>query len=179
MLAIILSIDIWILEFIQTHMHNPFLDRVIPLITKLGNIGFIWITISVIFILSKKYRRVGIFAIYSLLIAAILGEGLIKNIIARPRPFIEILNINLLIQKPTSYSFPSGHTASSFAAVIAYVKMIDNKRIVIPLVLLACLMAFSRLYLIVHYPTDILGGILLGLLSTKLAYVFFIKRRNA
>ncbi|WP_432662067.1 phosphatase PAP2 family protein [Wukongibacter baidiensis] len=171
MLDIILSIDKWILEFIQTYMHNPLLDKIMPFITKLGNWGVIWIIISIIFILNKKYRKAGILAICSLLIVVILGEGLIKNIVARPRPFMEIPNIDLLISKPTSYSFPSGHTASSFAAAMVYAKMIDDKRIVIPLVLLASMIAFSRLYLMVHYPTDILGGIILGLLSTKLAYV--------
>ncbi len=179
MLDSILSIDRWILEFIQTYMHNPFLDKVMPFVTKLGNLGVIWIVISIILILSKKYRKAGILAIYSLVIAAILGEGLIKNIIARPRPFMEISDIDLLIPKPTSYSFPSGHTASSFAATTAYVKMIDNKKIVIPLVLLACMIAFSRLYLMVHYPTDILGGVVLGLLSAKLAYKFCLKHRKS
>lgn len=168
-----LIIDKCILEFIQTHMHNPFFDKIMPIITKLGDFGMIWISISLILILSKKYRRAGIIAMYSLIIAAILGEGIIKHIIARPRPFLEMANIDLLIPKPTSYSFPSGHTASSFAAVTAYAKMINDKRIIIPLVLLACAIAFSRLYLMVHYPTDVLGGIVLGLLSAKLAYSFF------
>lgn len=178
MLAITLSIDRCILEFIQTYMHTPFLDKVMPLTTKLGNFGTIWIVISLILILSKKYRKAGILAIYSLLIAAILGEGIIKNIIARPRPFMKMLDIDLLIPKPTSYSFPSGHTASSIAAAMAYAKMIEDKRIVIALVLLACTIAFSRLYLMVHYPTDILGGIVLGVLSSKLAYKFFIMHRK-
>lgn len=77
-----------------------------------------------------------------------------------------------------NYSFPSGHTASSFAVVGAFTKMIHNKRIIIPLVILACGIAFSRLYLMVHYTTDILGGILLGLVSARIAYKYFMKKEN-
>jgi len=166
------NIDKSILGFIQSHIQNPFFDRIIPLISKLGNIGTIWIIISIIFILSKKYRKAGILGICSLLISAVLGEALLKNIIGRPRPFVQAPNIALLIPKPISYSFPSGHTASSFAAAGAFIKNIDNRKITIPLIILACTIAFSRMYLMVHYPTDILGGIILGLISAKLANSF-------
>lgn len=172
------DIDRLIIDFIQKHIHNPFLDRIIPFITSLGNLGLIWIIICIVLIASKKYRKAGIIAIYSLIITTVLGEFLLKNLVARQRPFINIPNINLLINEPTSYSFPSGHTGSSFAAAFTFIKMIDNKILVIPLVLLACGIAFSRLYLIVHYPTDILGGIILGLISSLLASKYFVFREK-
>lgn len=168
----IISIDRFIIAFVQNYIHNPFLDKIMPFITWLGNIGLIWIIISVIMLTSKRYRKAGKLAIYSLVIGAVIGELLLKNIICRPRPFMEIENINILIRRPTTYSFPSGHTASSFAAIGAFLKTIDNKLVMIPLVLLGLLIAFSRLYLLVHYPLDILGGIVLGLISAKLASMY-------
>lgn len=176
MYDLIMSIDKSILDFIAKYLQSPLLDKIMPFISKLGNMGMIWIIISIIFIVSKKYRKAGILAICSLLITSLLGEALLKNIIARPRPFVGMPNIELLIPKPSSYSFPSGHAASSFAVVGAFAKIIDNKRIIIPLVLLACAIAFSRLYLMVHYPSDILGGIVLGLISANIAYKYCIKK---
>lgn len=176
MFDLIINIDKSILSFIAEYIHNPFLDRIMPFITKLGNAGLIWIIISIIFIGNKKYRKAGILALCSLMIGFLLGEVLLKNIIARPRPFVGMPNIELLIPKPSTYSFPSGHTTSSFAAVGAFAKMIDNKRVMIPLIVLAFLIAFSRLYLMVHYPSDVLGGIVLGLISANVAYKYCIKR---
>ncbi|SHK01136.1 phosphatase PAP2 family protein [Paramaledivibacter caminithermalis] len=174
----IISVDRFIIEFVQKYMHNSFLDKIMPFITSLGNIGLVWIIISIIMLISKKYRKAGILGIYSLIISAVLGELLLKNIIGRSRPFMEITSIKLLIPKPISYSFPSGHTASSFAAVAAFIKVIDNKIVIIPLALLGILIAFSRIYLLVHYPSDILGGIVLGLISAKLASIYLIFREK-
>lgn len=174
----IMNIDKSIIEFVRDYLHNPFLDKIMPFITSLGNIGLIWIIISIILLMSKKYRKAGILVICSLIINAVLGELVLKNIIRRPRPFMEISNINLLIPKPITYSFPSGHTASSFAAIGALFKTIDNKMILIPVVILGLLIAFSRLYLMVHYPSDILGGIILGLISAKLASMYLQSREQ-
>ena len=171
-----MNIDKSILRFTEIYIQSPLLDRVMPFISRLGDHGYIWIAISIIFILNKKYRKAGILALCSLFIGMILGEVLLKNIIARPRPFVEMPNIELLIPKPTTYSFPSGHTASSFAAAGAFAKIIHDKKITIPLFLLACMISFSRVYLMVHYPTDIIGGIILGLLSANLAYIFLNKK---
>ncbi|MCT4565553.1 MAG: phosphatase PAP2 family protein [Maledivibacter sp.] len=176
---VIITMDKFIIEFVQNHIHNPFLDKIMPVITSLGNVGLIWILISIIMLTNKKYGKAGKLAIYSLIISAVLGELILKNVICRPRPFMEIENISILIPRPTSYSFPSGHTASSFGAIAAFLKTIDSKIIIIPLVLLGLLIAFSRLYLLVHYPSDILGGIVLGLISAKIASKYLVfKRKN-
>jgi undecaprenyl-diphosphatase len=155
------KIDIAILQFINNNLQNPILDKLMPIITSLGDSGMIWIIISFILILSKKYRKVGILSILALTLSTIIGEGILKNIIQRPRPFYELTNIQLLIEKPLSYSFPSGHTGSSFAVAGVIGTLI--KKYKIPVITLAVLMAFSRIYLFVHYPTDIVGGIILGL----------------
>lgn len=112
---------------------------------------------------SKKYREAGFLIVLALLVQSILGEGILKNIFTRERPFVGFEEFKLLIEQPLSYSFPSGHTSSSFA--VATIVYIYAKRFRTPIILLASLIAFSRLYLFVHYPSDILGGILLGIFS--------------
>lgn len=104
--------------------------------------------------------------ISALLLGGILGEVFLKNIVKRARPFTYLKMANLLISKPLSYSFPSGHTTASFAAVGISMSKLKKYRFYILTV--AILIAFSRLYLMVHYPTDVLFGIILGLLSSKI-----------
>lgn len=165
------ELDLSILDSIQDIFQSSFLDKAMPVITALGNGGVIWIVISLMLIITKKYRKAGIIALMALLITTLLGEVIIKNLIQRARPFMDNESIKLLILKPTSFSFPSGHTGSSFAAASALAANIKGygKYFLI----LAALIAFSRLYLYVHFPSDIAGGIILGVLSAKLAQVIY------
>jgi undecaprenyl-diphosphatase len=165
------KMDFSILNFIHNTTQNPVFDKTMPFITWLGNMGLVWIAISILLILNKKYRSIGIMCIAALILTAILGEAILKNIIQRPRPFLQVPVINLLITKPMSYSFPSGHTASSFAVVGIIFSTIKKFRI--HAIILAILIAFSRMYLYVHYPSDILGGILLGLLCSKVVLLVY------
>lgn len=158
-------LDMEILKYIHS-TSNVMFDKIMPWITSLGNGGTIWIVIIALLLLSKKYRRVGILAAISLALVTLFGEGILKNIVQRPRPFTEIKYIKLLISKPGTYSFPSGHAASSFA--VAYVIGKKIKPLKITAYILAILIAYSRLYLFVHYPTDIIGGIVLGVLTASL-----------
>lgn len=168
MLALLQNLDINILNFISNHFHNSILDKIMPVITILGNNGMIWIILSLPLLISKKYRHVGFMAIGALLLSYLLGEGILKHLVQRSRPFVNLPAMDLLIAKPLSYSFPSGHTASSFAAVGILWR--EFKRYRIYMVTLAALIAFSRMYLYVHYPTDILGGILLGLACSWIVF---------
>ena len=165
------ELDVGILRGIQDVFQSSLLDKVMPIITSLGNGGVLWIIISLMLIITKKYRKAGIIALMALLITTILGEVIIKNIIQRARPFIDNEGIKLLIPEPTSFSFPSGHTGSSFAS--AFALAVNIKGYGRLFLLLAALIAFSRLYLYVHYPSDILGGIVLGALSAYLAQVIY------
>lgn len=167
MIELISSFDTTVIEFIQNNLHNYIMDNVMVFITKLGDAGFVWIIIGLLLILSKKYRKVGFMVLGALALGSILGEGLIKNIVQRDRPFISLEGIDLLIKAPTSYSFPSGHTTSSFAAAGVLAMSFKNKSVYI--FILAGLIAFSRLYLGVHFPTDIIIGILLGLSCSFIA----------
>lgn len=172
-LAYINSLDRNILDFIQNNIRSPFLDSTMPFITALGNAGVFWIVLCIILLITKKYRKAGIICALSLIATTILGDGIIKNLIQRARPFIQDTNVVLLIAKPITFSFPSGHTASSFAAAAAlstYIKPY-GKLFFIP----AALIAFSRLYLYVHFPSDVLGGIILGVIGFKLGEIFYNK----
>lgn len=165
MLEDLKNLDLGVLKFIHEFSQNYIFDKTMPFITSLGNIGLIWIMIALILIFNKKYKDVGIMIIASLILTSIIGEGILKNLIQRPRPFMDIPTVHLLISKPTSYSFPSGHAASSFAA--AGIIFSTLKKLRIHAIILASLIAFSRMYLFVHYPSDILGGILLGLICSE------------
>jgi len=165
------NIDIKLLYFINTYLSFPLLDRIMTIITQIGNGGIVWIMFSIYLIHSTNYRMEGYMVIISLVLTAIIGEGIIKHLIRRARPFIKINQRALLISMPITYSFPSGHAASSFA--VAGVFIIMNSDISIYITILASLIAFSRLYLNVHYPSDVLTGMLLGLLcSTVVCNVF-------
>ena len=160
-MPVIQQIDDTILNFIQSHFHIPFLDSIMLTISFLGNGAAVWIVIAVLLLSFKKYRSIGFLILAALLLCFLLGDVLLKPLIARARPFTVHPAMALLIPPPTDFSFPSGHTDSSFAA--STVILLQKKSWGIVAILLAMLISFSRLYLYVHYPSDILGGALLGI----------------
>lgn len=170
-MTVIQQIDWIILDLIKNYFHNPFLDKVMILITSLGNIGFIWVLIASILLMNSKYRKIGLMIICALVLSLILGDGILKHLLKRPRPFIADPGISLIIAKPLSYSFPSGHAASAFAAAGILVRTIKKYKTY--MIVLAFLIAFSRVYLLVHYPTDVIGGIVLGLICSQIVLYFF------
>ncbi|MEE1242887.1 phosphatase PAP2 family protein [Frisingicoccus sp.] len=155
--------EIKILDLIQS-IRTPVGDMLMCFITKLGNAGIIWILLAVILLMIPKTRKSGIILAVALCVDLVLCNGILKNLFVRIRPCDVNTSIQLLIPRPHDYSFPSGHTAASFAAVAA-LYLAGEKKIWPPVLVMACLIAFSRMYLYVHYPTDILGGILVGFLS--------------
>ena len=155
-----LSIDFAILNFIYDNFRSAWLDVLMPLITSLGNAGAIWIVLALCMLISKKYRKAGIAVCCALVLDVIICNVILKPMVARIRPYDINTAIQLLIHRPTDFSFPSGHTAASFSAVSAL--YFSRQRIWIPSLILAVLIAFSRLYLYVHYPSDVLAGIFLG-----------------
>lgn len=173
MIELISVFDRGLIEFIQNNLHNPIMDKVMVFITTLGDAGLIWILMGIALLINKKYRKVGFMVLGALALGSILGEGIIKNIVQRDRPFISMEGIDMLIKAPTSYSFPSGHTTSSFAAAGVIAINFKNKSVYV--FTLAVLIAISRIYLGVHFPTDIISGIVLGL-SCAYVSVFIIER---
>ncbi|APH18584.1 phosphatase PAP2 family protein [Clostridium botulinum] len=168
------NIDIYLLDLIHKSIANDFLDKIMIFITSIGNLGLIWIAISVLLLISKKYRRVGMLCIASLILSSLIGEVVLKNLVQRGRPFTAIEGINLLVKAPKSFSFPSGHTASSFAVATVIGRKIKNFKL--PIYILAFAIAFSRLYLYVHYPSDVLVGILIGIVSANIILYIYNKQ---
>lgn len=152
--------ELRILDFIREHLACPLLDAVMPVMTSLANGGIIWILTAVVLLIFKKTRKTGFSVAFALICGLIIGNLLLKNLVGRIRPYDLNEGIEILIARLPDYSFPSGHTLASFEA--ATVLMIRNRRLGIPALILAIIIAFSRLYLYVHYPTDVLAGIILG-----------------
>lgn len=156
------EIDAYILGLIYNYCHKEILDKFMIFITTLGNMGAIWIVIGILCLLFKISRKIGIEILVSLIIGALLGNLTIKPLVGRLRPFYIEPDIKLLIPEPYGYSFPSGHALSSFAA--ATVIFLNNKKLGVIALVLASIIAFSRLYLYVHYPSDVIVGACLGII---------------
>ena len=168
------------LDFLQT-IHTPLLDKILAFITSLGNAGIIWIVLAVVLLILPKTRKTGIIVAAALLMDLVLCNLILKNLVARVRPYDVNTAIAILIKKPLDFSFPSGHTAASFAAMTALF-LAKMKKAWIAALILAVLIAFSRLYFYVHYPTDVLGGAVVGILSGIIGYAIvekIDKRRKA
>ena len=169
----ITEIDFLILNNIQ-HIRNGFCDAVMPVITYLGSGGAIWIITGLILLIFKKSRKTGLALLLSLILGLILSTILLKGIVGRERPFnisgALLHETSLLIGAPSGrFSFPSGHSVSSFSA--ASVLFLYNKKIGIPAIILASLIAFSRLYLYVHFPSDVLAGAIIGIFLAVLSII--------
>lgn len=156
------------LDFLQT-MHTPLITKIMKATSKLGDAGFIWILLAGVLLMIPKTRKVGILVSVALLLDVLTCNVILKPLIARTRPYDVNTAVELLIRAPRDYSFPSGHTAASFAAAAA-LWFADKKKIAIPALVLAVLIAFSRMYFYVHYPTDVLGGAILGMVCGWLSY---------
>ena len=160
------SFDLPILDWIQATLQSPFMDKFMPFITVFGNGGIFWIAWSVLLILIPKTRRTGLGMGFALLMGLIVCNIILKPGVARPRPYdmqAELgVVIDLLVKRSHDFSFPSGHTIASFEASV--VLLLNSPVMGIPAFILAILVSFSRLYLYVHYPTDVLVSVVLGTL---------------
>lgn len=165
--------ELRILDFLQT-IHTPLLDKILAFITSLGNAGIIWIVLAAVLLILPKTRKTGIIVAAALLMDLVLCNLILKNLVARVRPYDINTAIAILIKKPLDFSFPSGHTAASFAAMTALF-LAKMKKAWIAALILAVLIAFSRLYFYVHYPTDVLGGAVVGILSGIIGYAIVEK----
>jgi len=170
MLKYINKFDIIIIRYVNK-TRNKVLDRIMPLITACGNLGILWIVLSFFLIRKEVTRKLGIMIISALILTMIIGEGIIKHIVKRKRPFINHKEEKLLISTPITYSFPSGHTASSFAVAGVFIETDSN--ICFLIITLATLITFSRLYLKVHYPSDVVCGGFIGFICAIIIVYLF------
>ena len=169
----IYSVDFAVLDFIQETMRCQFLDVVMAVFSYMGEAGGIWIISAIIMMCFRKTRATGVMVLCAVAIGFVIGEITLKNIIERPRPFVQNPQIIPAIKLPSGYSFPSGHSCSSFAA--ATVLFARSKKIGIPAIIIAFLIAFSRLYNYVHFPSDVISGIILGVIFAVVTIIFFKK----
>lgn len=168
-----MSFEFVILDFIQEHMRSSLGDHLMVFFSTLGEAGILWIALALVLLVIPGTRRVGFMVAAALLVDVILCNGILKPLIARTRPYDIRTAVELIVKKPWDYSFPSGHTAASFAAVTALICS-GRRRLWIPSLVVALLIAFSRLYLYVHFPTDVLGGVIVGVLSGLLGNRLFL-----
>lgn len=147
--------------------HTPVLNKLMVMVTKTGNNGYIWFALAIPLLLMNRYRVTGFTIILGMLISGLTGEITIKHIVGRVRPCNRDFGQELLIKHPAHYSFPSGHTSSSFA--VSMVMYFMQPIMFVPILIYACLMGFSRMYLLVHYPTDVIAGAALGIICGTVA----------
>ena len=171
-----MNAELTFLQFLQS-MHSPMLDGSMCFITRLGDSGILWVTLTAALLVFRKTRRVGCVLAAALLIDAVLCNLLLKPLVARIRPCGILTEVQLLIPYPDDFSFPSGHTAASFASVTA-LWLAGKKQWAMAALPVGVLIAFSRMYLCVHYPTDILGGVILGA-ACGWAGAWLVKKQSA
>ncbi len=160
--------ELKILDFIQEYLRFDFLDDLMVLLTRLADDGILWIVLAVALICFKPTRKMGISVGLALILGLIVGNLGLKNLFARPRPYTVNAEATLLIDKLSSYSFPSGHTRCCFESAMAM--FLCDKRWGKAAFVLGGIIGFSRMYLYVHYPTDVLGGIILGIINGLIAF---------
>ena len=157
-----------VLEALQK-IHSPVLDAVLGFFTYIGTAGIIWAVSAVIMLRSVRTRKAGISVIISLFYELIINEMLIKHIVQRPRPFILHPWVDTIVSRPSSFSFPSGHTCSSFAAATAI--FCFNRKLGAAAYLAAALIGFSRNYFYIHFPTDVICGAAIGIVLGVFAHL--------
>lgn len=163
----ITQLDLSLLEALQ-RLHCKALNVFFGAFTYMGEAGALWIIAGIVMLFFAKRRRAGCTVLTALLLELLLNEHLVKKLIRRPRPFTLQPALDTVIPHPGSFSFPSGHTTSSFAAATAI--FMYDKKLGTAAYIVAALIGFSRNYFGVHYPTDVLAGVLFGVLIGLLAF---------
>lgn len=176
----IINFDVAVYKFFESIV-NPVLDVIMTIITYLGDNGIFWIALAILLFIPKKTRKLGVYVAGGLLVATIINNLGLKELFARVRPFnfdgwpdtYEYVYPGL-VSKPGSLSFPSGHTSTSLGAALPFL-MKANKKAGIPVFIIAILIGLSRIYLHVHYPTDVFAGMIVGIIAGLIAVVLIDK----
>ena len=166
------------LLFLQNHVRNDFLNVIMNGLSAIMNSGILAIIIIVFLLVFKPTRRIGVVALIALLVCFVINNLILKNVVARTRPYDAIEGLMLIAKKPNDYSFPSGHSANSFvvAGTLTWCLSKEKKWIGVLLLLLSGLIAFSRLYVGAHYPTDVIFGTISGIVISIVVYFIVWKK---
>ncbi len=167
-----------VLIWIQENLSGGIMDTLMKYVSCSGDHGAIWLIIAAALMIYKPTREAGVVMAAAVLMGYVLNDWIIKPLVERPRPFVEDLSLPLIIDPPGGYSFASGHTVNAFAAACAL--FIYDRRWGSVLVAYAALMGFSRIYLMVHYPSDVVAGALIGIMCAVAAYkiIEYVKKRS-
>ena len=170
MFEILWNLDSSLLLWIQDVVRQDWLDPVVEFYTHLGDVGMLWIVCSLAMLFYKPTRKMGIAGLTALVFSLLITNLTIKELVSRPRPWLDVEGLLPLIEEHDPHSFPSGHTSASFAAVSAWWHFSDKNRLKWLWGGMALCMGLSRLYVGVHYPSDVLAGILVGVFCGWLAW---------
>lgn len=172
MLGKLRNLDTLVLENIS-RIHSPALNIIMKTASRSANLGIIWWVIILPFLINKDWRLTGFNFVVAVCFAHVMGEGIIKHVVKRIRPCHGLDDDEQIINRPRFYSFPSGHTVASFTVLSVAIFRGLPIYVILPIAFLAVLISFSRIYLRVHYLTDVLAGVLLGTSCGALAVLFF------
>ena len=170
LLDFIYHIDQSIMLWLQDVVRNPLLSKFLVPLTAIGYAGTLWIILSIVMLFFRKTRKVGWISLLTMLVCYLCNDILLKELVQRPRPFMDLPQLQVIESKPTSWSFPSGHACSSFAAASTYSRGEEPRWLKGLFWFLAVAMVFSRPYVGVHYPSDVLTGACIGLLGSALMW---------
>lgn len=176
-LQVLQQMDAAVLLFIQNNIRNEILTPVMIAFTHLGDSGILWIILSVLLLIPRKTRRAGVLSLAAMVITFLICNMWLKNYVARTRPYEVINGLQLMIAKADDFSFPSGHASSSFAAAVSIWKN-TNKGLGAICIIVASLIAFSRLYVGIHYPSDVIAGLVIGTLVALLLFWIFGDKKH-
>jgi len=179
MWSIIQSADAGALIFIQEHLRASFLTAILIFYTTLGNNGLLWIGISLILLCFKQTRKAGLLALFAMLLGLLCCNFALKNIVSRPRPYLSVEGLLPLLPPPDPNSFPSGHTCAAFAAAGIWWRTLPKRAFGIAAVVAAAIMGFSRMYVGLHYPTDVVAGMCVGLFCSFMIWRIYLRIRNS
>ena len=164
----LLEIESAILLWIQNSLRCGLLTPVMRVITTLGNGGAFWIALTLLLLIFRRTRRMGVYCAASMLLTLLVVNLCIKPLAARTRPYELIQGLEILVSRPHDFSFPSGHSANSLTCAWTIFRLAP-KKYGVPALVLAVLIALSRLYVGVHFPTDVLAGAAIGVLLSEVA----------
>lgn len=177
--AVLQQLNTWdgqLLLLIQNHLRSEALTPIVVFITNLGNAGMIWIILSVILLFPRKTRRAGLLSLLALLGSLCVTNLVLKNYVARVRPYEVVQGLQCLIPAQRDWSFPSGHASASFASAVSVYKS-SPRWLGVPVMILAFAISLSRLYVGVHYPSDVLVGMVIGTLIALILFWIFGEKK--